>query len=81
MARYELARAVRQMIGAAADVGEVERLTRSLAAITRDESARLRAENEALKARIAELESAEKGSRGAISEETLGEVEERIKLL
>ena len=81
VARYELAKAVRQMIGSADDVGEVERLTRSLAAITRDESARLRAENEALKARIAELESAEKGARGAISEETLGEVEEQIKLL
>ena len=69
------------MIAHADDVAEVERLTRSLAAITRDEAARLRAENEKLKARIAELE-VEHAARGrAMTPQTLAEVEEKIKLL
>ena len=81
VARYELAKAVRQMIAHADDVAEVERLTRSLAAITRDEAARLRAENEELKARIAELEVAHAARGRAMTPQTLAEVEEKIKLL
>ena len=81
VARYELAKAVRQMIANAADVGEVERLTRSLAAITRDETARLRAENEELKARIAELEVGSRAGSAGLSPETLQEVEEKVKLM
>lgn len=90
VARYELAREIRELIGAAPDEGEsaverVERLTRSLATVTRDETARLKAENAELKAQIAELEAKLAGvgrntSKG-ITEETLREVEERIGLL
>lgn len=92
VARYELAREIRELIGAAPDEGEsaverVERLTRSLATVTRDETARLKAENAELKARIAELELQlhEAGENrkiaSGLSDDAIKQIEEQAGLL
>lgn len=91
VARYELAREIRGLIrqGGSADdedpVERVERLARSLATVTRDETARLKAENAELKAQIAELEVRLRENpaqnRGGLSEDAIAAIEEQAQLL
>ena len=92
VARYELAREIRELIGVAPDEGEsaverIERLTRSLATVTRDESARLKAENAELKARIAELElqlheaGESRKIASGLSDDAIRQIEEQAGLL
>lgn len=92
VARYELAREIRELIGAAPDEGEsaverVERLTRSLATVTRDETARLKAENAELKTQIAELElqlheaGESRKIASGLSDDAIRQIEEQAGLL
>lgn len=93
VARYELAREIRELIqtGPLGDdenpVERVERLARSLATVTRDETARLRAENAELKTQIAELElrlreaGASRKIATGLSDEAIKRIEEQAGLL
>lgn len=93
VARYELAREIRELIQAGPlgddenPVERIERLARSLATVTRDETARLRAENAELKTQIAELElrlreagESRKIATG-LSDEAIKQIEEQAGLL
>ena len=93
VARYELAREIRELIkkGPPGDgenpVERVERLARSLATVTRDETARLKAENAELKARIAELElqlheaGESRKITSGLSDDAIRQIEEQAGLL
>ena len=93
VARYELAHEIRELIQAGPlgddenPVERIERLARSLATVTRDETARLRSENAELKTQIAELElrlreagESRKIATG-LSDEAIKQIEEQAGLL
>lgn len=82
VARYELAREIRGLIASGAlsdDPAALEKVARVLVAVSRDDAARLRAENAALKTRIAELEAENAKLREAVPGASSADVAEAMK--